>query len=63
LVFQTSGAAVAAIDTCIQSLDVDREKMSANAGPDIPDLSSAQIDGVLTDYDRVIGQPAAPRGE
>ena len=63
LVFQTSGAAVAAIDTCIQSLEVDREKMSANAGPDIPDLSSAQIDGVLTDYDRVIGQPAAPRGE
>jgi hypothetical protein len=28
--------------------------MSANAGPDTPPLSSAQIDRVLADYDRVI---------
>jgi 3-carboxy-cis,cis-muconate cycloisomerase len=54
LVFHTSGAAVTAIETCLQSLEVDGEKMSANAGPDTPPLSSAQIDRVLADYDRVI---------
>jgi 3-carboxy-cis,cis-muconate cycloisomerase len=54
LVFHTSGAAVTAIETCLQSLEVDGEKMNANAGPDTPPLSSAQIDRVLADYDRVI---------
>jgi 3-carboxy-cis,cis-muconate cycloisomerase len=54
LVFQTAGAAVEAIENTMQSLEVDREKMTANAGPDSPTVASAQIDRVLAAYDRII---------
>ena len=55
LVFQTAGAAVDAMETCIESLEVDREQMSANAGPDSPSVPSAHIDRVLANHDRIIG--------
>jgi 3-carboxy-cis,cis-muconate cycloisomerase len=55
LVFQTAGAAVEAMETCIRSLRVDREEMSANAGPDSPLVPSVQIERVLAAYDRLVG--------
>jgi 3-carboxy-cis,cis-muconate cycloisomerase len=55
LVFQTAGAAVEAIETCLRSLEVDRERMSANAGSDSPEIPPDQIDRVLAACDRVLG--------
>jgi 3-carboxy-cis,cis-muconate cycloisomerase len=55
LAFQTSGAAVEAIETCLSSLHVDRERMGANAGSDSPEAPPEQIDRVLAAYDRVLG--------
>jgi len=54
LAFQTAGAAVEAIATCIDSLEVDRERMSANARSEAPEVPSAQVDRVLAKYDRAI---------
>lgn len=54
LAFQTAGAAVEAIATCIASLEVDRERMSVNLGAEAPDVPSAQVDRVLALYDSSI---------
>jgi 3-carboxy-cis,cis-muconate cycloisomerase len=55
LAFQTAGAAVEAIETCLRSLAVDRERMSVNAGSEAPEMPPDQIDRVLAAYDRVLG--------
>jgi len=54
LAVQTAGAAVEAIATCMDSLEVDRERMSANAGPEALEVPPAQVDRVLAKYDRSI---------
>ncbi|HEX6301829.1 MAG TPA: lyase family protein [Acidimicrobiia bacterium] len=54
LAFQTAGAAVEAIATCMASLEVDRERMSANLGSEALEVPSAQVDRVLAIFDRSI---------
>lgn len=54
LAFQTAGAAVEAIATCIASVEVDQERMSANVARAAPDVPPAQIDRVLVRFDSSI---------
>lgn len=54
LAFQTAGAAVEAIATCISSLEVDQKRMSANAARAAPEVPAAQIDRVLARFDSSI---------
>jgi 3-carboxy-cis,cis-muconate cycloisomerase len=58
LAFQTADAAIAAIEDCLASLDVDSERMSSQVGEDgldgLTDAAGHQIDGVLANFDSVI---------
>jgi 3-carboxy-cis,cis-muconate cycloisomerase len=53
LVFQTAGAAAEAIETCLESLEVDPAAMGAGLEAATPD--NPQIDTVLERFNRVLG--------
>lgn len=55
LVLQTAGASAEAVGICLDSLQVDREVMSANAGDGAPAIDRDQIDRVLAACDETLG--------
>jgi adenylosuccinate lyase len=57
LVFQTTAAAVEAIDMGLQTLEVDGDRMTAGVGPDAEGLTLDErlIDRVLSDFEDVVG--------
>lgn len=54
LAFQSAGAAVEAIGTCLDSLEVQEETMSSNAGEVVPEEPYASIDAVLARFEAVL---------
>ena len=60
LVFQTAGAAAEAIETCLNSLEVDSTRMGAGLESAMSD--NPQVEAVLAAYEEIIGQqPHSPR--
>lgn len=55
LVFQTAGAAMEAIDLCLQSLEVDRETMASFVETPLA-IDQTQIDNVLARHATVLGR-------
>lgn len=53
LAIRTAGAAVEAIQACLDSLEVDDEAMATHVSTDSPNAS--QIDAVLESFDRIVG--------
>ncbi len=57
LLFQTAGAAVEAINTGLETLEVDGDRMTSHVGPDAEalNLDGRLIDRVLSDFEDVVG--------
>lgn len=55
LTFQTGGAAAEAIGLCLDSLEVDRDAMSALASVGFEEFDPGQIDRVLAAFDTLVG--------
>jgi adenylosuccinate lyase len=53
LVFETTAAAVEAMNICLGSLEIDSEQMESRAG-DGPDLDQRLIDRVLAAYEGMV---------